>query len=89
MAIGYPLIEKFDGFSTRYEEMTPEQYNETLERFRASIEGYRNSTSRRQREYGSYLNRWFGDSFCDGIGSVDERVRLHKLPMSCNVYLFG
>lgn len=86
----YPMKEVRDIWSggTIYREMTPSEYQESIEWFRDCAERYRDEKPRRYQEYVAYLDRWFGNGKCDGWNSFEERYARHELPMSMNVY-FG
>lgn len=83
----YPMIEIDDPFiGTIYREMTPPEYDEQIQWYRDYAKNHANDKARRTREYVSYLNRWFGSGFCDGLSDVNIRLKLHKLPMAYNIY---
>lgn len=63
-------------------------YEEKLERYKARIPTYLNSKYRREREYGSYLKKWFSEEVCDG-GTYAEKVARKQSPMSYNIYFMG
>lgn len=78
----FPMIETQYG----YREMTEEEYETTLAWYKKKLGG--TPTSRRDKEYLSYLTCWFSDKRCDGLDSYNMRYNLRRLPMSLNVY-FG
>lgn len=85
--MNYPMKEVYDVFGgSAYREMTPLEYEATLDRYRDIIEQDKDSTSRRVQEYVDYLRRWFGDGKCDGWDSFEKRYTMHQLPMSYNIY---
>lgn len=88
----YPLVFKHDFFrGDYYEEMTPEEYEESIERFRnrmTELEAEQ-PTGASDRAYLGYLKTWFGNGSCDGWESYEVRYRFHKLPMSQTNYWSG
>ena len=89
--MSYPMKEvrvDFGNSSPVYREMTPQEYEKELNFYRMRAEDCSLSSLRLEREYGNYLKRWFSDARCDGFESYEVRYRLHKLPMSANVYMY-
>ena len=85
----YPMKEVASPFGgTTYREMTPDEYTQQLAWFETAMYRYLDSKYRREREYGSYLWRWFGDGQCDGSPDIFHRLDNHLLPMPYNIY-FG
>lgn len=87
--MSYPMKEvkcDFGNSSPLYREMTPQEYEKSLNFYRLLIEAYSLSSVRLSREYGSYLKCWFSDQSCDGCENYEMRYRLHKLPMSFDDY---
>lgn len=84
--MSYPVIAKSSPFGgICYKEMTPEEYEKELQWFR----DYESSDCRIDQEYSRYLARWFSNESCDGWPDFKTRYKLHKLPMSLNVYAMG
>ena len=89
--MSYPMKEvrvDFGNSSPVYREMTPQEYEKTLNFYRMQMEAYSLSSARLSREYGSYLKRWFSNEECDGLENYKMRYRLHQLPMSFNTYCY-
>lgn len=89
--MSYPMKEIECDFSNSpplYREMTPAEYEKELNFYRHLAEAYSLSSSRRLREYGDYLNRWFSNESCDGYANYEMRYRLHKLPQTANGFMF-
>lgn len=85
----YPKIEVESPFGeTTWREMTEEEYSNELDWYRNYMMKNQNASSRRTREYVSYLQRWFGPVDCDGWQDFTSRFAMHQLPMPINVY-FG
>ena len=62
--MSYPMKEvrvDFGNSSPVYREMTPQEYEKSLNFYRMQMEAYSLSSARLSREYGSYLKRWFSD----------------------------
>lgn len=89
--MSYPMKEvrvDFGNSSPVYREMTPQEYEKSLNFYRMQMEAYSLSSARLSREYGSYLKRWFSNERCDGLENYEMRYRLHKLPMAFNTYCY-
>jgi len=89
--MSYPMKEvrvDFGNSSPVYREMTPQEYEKSLNFYRMQMEAYSLSSARLSCEYGSYLKRWFSDGECDGLENYEMRYRLHKLPMAFNTYCY-
>lgn len=69
-------------------EMTPEEYEETLEAYKKKVAFFLNSKYRKENEYGQYLKRWFSEVDCDGA-PFSLKYKWHRLPMSYIQYTFG
>lgn len=83
----YPKIEVESPFGgTTWREMTEEEYSNQLDWYRNYMMKNQNASSRRTREYVSYLQRWFGPVDCDGWQDFTSRFAMHQLPMPMNVY---
>ncbi len=66
-----------------------EDYELQLFRFRSLIEKYtKEDSSRREKEYGNYLKRWFSEVPTDGA-PFSIKYRWKQLPMSYLVYTMG
>ena len=64
-------------------------YDEKLDWYRNYVVKHTNATSRRDKEYVSYLTRWFSNDInCDG-GTFDRKYSRKQLPMSYNEYFMG
>ena len=88
----YPYVYKHDFFrGDYYEEMTPEEYEESVERFRSRMIELEaeHPTGAADSAYLGYLKMWFDNKPCDGFSSYDERIYHHKLPMSQVRYCEG
>ena len=86
----YPYKSTIDFFGReQLVEMTPSECEERLQWYRRRAAELGNSGNRRDKEYRSYLERWFGDYECDGTRDYATRYRFHTLPMSETVYFFG
>lgn len=86
--MSYPMKEINTPFGTSYKEMTPQEYEKSLDFYRSQIEIYSSREGRLNHEYGNYLKRWFSDKPCDGMKSYEMRYRFHRLPMAANTYMF-
>ena len=61
-------------------------YERSLDWYRNYIDTHRDSSTRRIREYVSYLIRWFSDDVkCDGM-YFSQKYVLKQLPMPYNIY---
>lgn len=90
--MSYPYVWKHDFFrGDYYEEMTPDEYEESIESFRSRMVELEveHPTGAADSAYLGYLKSWFGNTPCDGYSSYDERIRFHKIPMSQVVYCMG
>ena len=85
----YPMKAVYNGFGTIYREMTSDEYCEAVAKFECSIPRLTESKLRRDREYASYLLRWFSDQQCDGTPDIFYRFDHHLLPMSYTEYFLG
>ncbi len=86
----YPYKSTLDFYGReQLVEMTPQEYEERLQWYRNKIRQLENSGNRRDKEYCSYLKRWFSDGVCDGVSDCETRIRWHQLPMTETVYFFG
>lgn len=83
----YPLIEDNTGLYLVQREMSLEEYENELLIYKSLIYNYINSSYRRDKEYGEYLQRWFSDDICDGA-AFEQKKQWHRLPMSFNQYSF-
>lgn len=83
--MNYPTKIVFNGWTEQEVEMTPAEYEESLNSYRNKIEKLLSSKSRRDNEYGSYLERWFSEDICDGF-PFSTKYKFHYLPMCMNVY---
>jgi hypothetical protein len=63
-------------------------YLEKLAWYRKYIENHQDETSRRGKEYVSYLEAWFDDTKVVDGANYSMKVRWQQLPMSYNQY-FG
>ena len=79
---------EYNRASITLREMTEEEYSNQLDWYRNYMMKNQNASSRRTREYVSYLQRWFGPVDCDGWQDFTSRFAMHQLPMPMNVY-FG
>lgn len=86
--MSYPMKEICNPFTgaVNYREMTSEEYLHQLDWYREYIERDDGTSSRHVQEYVDYLKRWFSDQRCDGLDNYETRFRMHKLPMSYNIY---
>lgn len=81
----YPTRKVWNGWAETEVEMTPEEYQASLDRSKDSISWYLSSGNRRDQEYGSYLSSWFSEEICDG-GTFSQKLQWHRLPMTMNTY---
>lgn len=86
--MSYPFKEIETVFGARLREMTPSEYEEELEDFKKLKDKYIASSSRKEKEYGGYLSRWFSEEICDSA-PFSVKYRWHRLPMSFMQYTFG
>ena len=63
-----------------------DEYERKLDWYRKYIKDHENDTTRREREYCSYLKRWFSDGRCDGAPNFEMRHLWKRTPMSYNQY---
>lgn len=64
-------------------------YDQQLNWFKNYINNHADATNRREREYVSYLTRWFSSTIiCDG-GTFEKKYNRKQLPMSYNQYFMG
>lgn len=89
--MGYPKVLKHNFFGDYYEEMTPEEYDATLSRYRDRLRELDQKPEKGvcDTAYLGYLKTWFSDRSCDGWASYAERIRHHRLPMSQSAYWNG
>jgi hypothetical protein len=89
--MSYPKVLKHNFFGDYYEEMTPEEYDAALSRYRDRLRELEQKPEKGTCDtaYFGYLKIWFSDRSCDGCGSYDERIRRHRLPMSQTNYWAG
>lgn len=87
--MGYPKKEvTTDWGKTIFVEMAPEEYEKALIEFKEKISFFEESDYRMDKEYGSYLRRWFSEENCDGA-PFSLKYKWHRLPMGFHQYTFG
>lgn len=90
--MSYPKILKHDFFrGDYYEEMSPEEYEASIARYRDRMDDLEQKTEKGACDtaYLGYLKSWFSNRSCDGCANYDERISLHRLPMSQSAYWNG